>query len=84
VRKPVVQAKAPTPRRELFDLAQAKSVFESTCTGCHSLSNVDQAPPGSENEARELVARMIDNGLNAERTQLEQIVRYLARTYGKT
>ena len=44
---------------------------------------MDQAPPASEAAARDLVARMVDNGLSAEPTALEQIVAYLARTYGK-
>ena len=81
--KPMVQAKATAPPREPFDLGGAKSVFESTCNGCHALSNVVQTPPRSEEEARDLVARMVDNGLSAERPKLEQIVYYLAKTYGK-
>ena len=84
IRKPAVQAKAPsTLPRDTFDLAKAKSVFESTCNGCHSLRNVEQAPPPSEAAARDLVARMVDNGLSADQATLEQIVAYLARTYGK-
>ena len=83
VRKPVVQAKGREIPQPAFDLGGAKATFESTCNGCHSLSNVENAPPGSEAEARELVARMVDNGLNAERGNLEQIVFYLAKAYGK-
>jgi hypothetical protein len=41
---------------------------------------VEQSPPKSEAEARELVARMVENGLNAEPRKLEQIVFYLARS----
>jgi mono/diheme cytochrome c family protein len=80
-----VQAKAPsTSPRDTFDLAKAKSVFESTCNGCHSLGNVEQSPPASEAAARDLVARMVENGLSADQAELEQIVGYLARTYGRT
>lgn len=84
VRMPTSQAKAGPRPPAVFDLAKAKSVFESTCNGCHSLRNVDQAPPTSEAAARELVARMVDNGLNADQGALEQIVGYLSRTYGNT
>ena len=79
----MIQAKTPTPSREPFDLGGAKSAFESTCNGCHALSNVAQAPPTSEAEARTLVARMVDNGLTADQSRLERIVYYLAKTYGK-
>jgi mono/diheme cytochrome c family protein len=84
IKKPATPATAPTPPREVLDLAKAKAAFESTCNGCHSLSSVDQAPPASEAAARDLVARMVDNGLSAEPAKLEQIIGYLARTYGTT
>jgi hypothetical protein len=69
--------------RPSYDLPVAKTVFESTCNGCHSLINVEKSPPQSEAEARDLVARMVENGLNGDPGRLEQIVFYLARTYGK-
>jgi mono/diheme cytochrome c family protein len=83
IKKPPVRVKAGAAPRAPFDLVGAKVVFESTCNGCHSLANVEDSPPSSEAEARDLVARMVENGLNAERGRLEQIVFYLARTYGK-
>jgi len=66
-----------------FILSLGSGIFESTCNGCHSLANVENSPPSSEAEARDLVARMVENGLNAERGRLEQIVFYLGKTYGK-
>jgi cytochrome c5 len=85
VKTPTTQARTPTaPPRETADLAKAKTVFESTCNGCHSLSNVEQAPPASEAAAKDLVARMVDNGLGADQSVLDQIVVYLTRTYAKT
>ena len=83
IRKPVVRAKTTPAPRDAFDLGKAKAAFESTCTGCHALSNVDSSPPSSEAEARTLVARMVDNGLFTDERTLEQIVTYLAKTYGK-
>jgi len=66
-----------------FDLTGARNIFEATCSQCHRLSNVDRSPPSSVQEAAELVARMVDNGLEAPREDLEQIVFYLAETYVK-
>jgi mono/diheme cytochrome c family protein len=64
-----------------FDLNLAKQTFEATCTQCHSLKNVERKPPGSVDEAKALVARMVDNGLEAEQGELEQVVFYLVKTY---
>lgn len=68
---------------QVFDMNEARKTFEATCTQCHKLSNVDKSPPGSSQEARELVARMVDNGLEAPESDLQQIVFYLTKTYGK-
>jgi len=83
IKRPSIRVKAGAAPREPFDIASAKAAFESTCNGCHSLVNVENSPPQSEAEARDLVARMVENGLNAQQGRLEQIVFYLAKTYGK-
>ena len=67
----------------VFDLGAARTTFEVTCTQCHKLSNVEKSPPGSGQQARELVARMVDNGLEVPEQDLEQIVFYLTKTYAK-
>jgi mono/diheme cytochrome c family protein len=66
---------------KIFDLGLARKTFEATCTQCHKLSNVEKSPPASAQDARELVARMVDNGLEATEQELEQIVFYLRKTY---
>lgn len=68
---------------KVFDLEVARTTFEATCSQCHKLSNVEKSPPGSGQQARELVARMVDNGLEAPEQDLEQIVFYLTKTYAK-
>jgi mono/diheme cytochrome c family protein len=83
IRKPPPHPRVAPAPPAAFDLAKAKGVFESTCNGCHSLSNVENSPPKSEADARALVARMVDNSLSRDEQTLEQIVGYLARTYGK-
>jgi mono/diheme cytochrome c family protein len=85
VKTPAAPARIPAaPPRETADLTKAKAVFETTCNGCHSLNSVEKAPPASEAAARDLVARMVDNGLGADQATLDQIVAYLTRTYAKT
>jgi mono/diheme cytochrome c family protein len=64
-----------------FDLNLAKQTFEATCTQCHTLKNVERKPPGSADEAKALVARMVENGLDAEQEELEQVVFYLVKRY---
>jgi hypothetical protein len=64
-----------------FDLNLAKQTFEATCTQCHSLKNVERKPPGTADEAKALVARMVENGLDAEQEELEQVVFYLVKRY---
>lgn len=66
-----------------FDLTIARQTFETTCTQCHGLKNVERKPPTSTDEARELVARMVENGLEAQQEELEQVVFYLVKTYSK-
>ena len=67
----------------VFDMVTAKETFEMTCSQCHSLKNVDRSPPQSAEEVRALIARMVDNGLDAPQPDLEQIVFYLTKTYAK-
>lgn len=66
-----------------FDLPHAKDVFQSTCIQCHALSNVENNPPRSEKEVKELVERMVGNGLKAPEGDLAQIMFYLKTAYAK-
>lgn len=67
----------------MFDFTEAKEIFETTCSGCHTLKNVERRPPRSESDARTLVAKMIDEGLEASSADLETIIFYLTKTYAK-
>ena len=65
-----------------YDPAAAQELFEITCSQCHSLEDVDNAPPTSEGEIRDLIARMIEeNGLFMLEEDIEIIARYLNETY---
>ncbi len=66
-----------------FDLSVAQKTFEETCSQCHKLTNVNRVPPSSAKEAGELVARMVENGLDAPQQDLEMIVFYLTETFVK-
>jgi mono/diheme cytochrome c family protein len=59
----------------------AKQLFESKCSECHDSTLVSDSPPGSEDEARELVASMVEEGMEATRDELAQISRYLTETH---
>ena len=64
-----------------FDITMAKQTFESTCSQCHRLTNVDRSPPESVKETGDLIARMVENGLKAQQQDLEQIAFYLTKMY---
>jgi mono/diheme cytochrome c family protein len=64
-----------------YNPSEAKQLFLNKCSQCHKLNVVDESPPGSEKEARELVSRMVDEGLEATEEELAQIVKYLAESY---
>ncbi len=73
---------APETSREMgYDPKAAKALFGETCSQCHELSEVDNAPPKTEAETRDLLARMIDNGLYLEEQEIEVVTRYLNETY---
>ncbi|MFN0156535.1 MAG: hypothetical protein ACKVRP_00520 [Bacteroidota bacterium] len=66
-----------------FNLAASKIVFEETCTQCHGLKNLEKTPPTTPDEAAELVARMVENGLESSENDLQQVLFYLTQTYVK-
>ncbi|MEZ4403225.1 MAG: hypothetical protein R3B06_24585 [Kofleriaceae bacterium] len=67
-------APQPDPRR-------AKAAYQRRCTGCHELSEVSQSPPRSRAAVRSLVRRMVDNGMEASRSELTLITWWLEREY---
>ena len=70
---------AGTPRH--FDLAEATSLFEATCSQCHDVSEVEEFALGSEDDVRDLLERMVENGLDASEEELQQIGWYLSQVY---
>ena len=65
------------------DLAKARKVFEATCSQCHKSEAIEKSPPATADDARNLVARMINNGLKASQEDLQQTLFYIIKTYPK-
>jgi rubredoxin/mono/diheme cytochrome c family protein len=80
---PNVAAGSNTPEPAAYDAAMAKGLFEAKCAQCHETSLVTDAPPGTGQEARQLVQRMVEEGLEATAPELDQITRYLTETFTK-
>lgn len=69
------------PPPAAVDLAKAKEVYEEECSLCHDLSDVDDAPPKTLEEVDEVIARMVENGLEVEASDLELIKAHLVATF---
>jgi mono/diheme cytochrome c family protein len=80
---PSPPAPKPRARRPVPDPAAARTVFEAACSRCHALSDVDESPPRSAAQVRALIRRMVENGMEASRKDLELIRFHLTRTYVK-
>ena len=66
-----------------YDPAAAQTLFEAKCSQCHKTKLVDMVTLKSEDDSRELVGRMVDEGLDATEAELTLIVRYLTETHAK-
>ena len=64
-----------------YDEVEAKAIFEDKCSQCHPFTDVEDYPPGSEEETTELITRMIEIGLYLEEEEIELIARYINENY---
>ena len=64
-----------------YDMEEARALFEETCSQCHELSEMKSATLKSAQDVRQLLGRMVDNGLEADEADLEQVVWYLMQVY---
>ena len=80
---PAAPLARPKPRRAAPDRAAAKRAFEVECSKCHELGDVNEEPPRTAREASALIERMVENGMEAKRKDLELIRWYLVETYVK-
>ena len=71
------------PRRPPPDPTAARRAFQAECSKCHKLADVDQEPPRTAREVSTLIERMVENGMESSRKDLELIRWYLIETYVK-
>ena len=65
----------------VYDPEDARSLFEETCSQCHELDEMESTTLKSAQDVRELLGRMVENGLEADEADLEQVVWYLMQVY---
>jgi mono/diheme cytochrome c family protein len=73
-------ATPPPPKKPAVaavDPDRAQRIYEAKCAECHELSDVDADPPRSRSAARTLVKRMVENGLEVTRKEIDAIVWWL-------
>ena len=62
--------------------AKAQQAYETICSQCHELADVERSPPASEPEVTELLRRMIeDNEMKATDEQLDLIEWYMIKKF---
>jgi cytochrome c2 len=66
-----------------FDAAKVKPLFEQKCNECHTLEDVDKHDWKGEDDAKEVLQLMVDNGLEATPEEIESLRQYLVVTYVK-
>jgi mono/diheme cytochrome c family protein len=66
----------------VMDEKKAQATYETICSQCHELSDVDKAPPTTPEEVSAVIKRMIDdNDMKAEKAELEMIEWYMKRKF---
>ena len=66
-----------------YDAAHAETVFQKKCSMCHAASLVEKAHPSSADEVKDLISRMVEEGLTARERDIALLVRYLTERYVK-
>jgi mono/diheme cytochrome c family protein len=65
-----------------IDPAVARKTYESVCSQCHELSEVEKAPPTSEAEVIEVIRRMVDdNEMKATPEQVTHIEWHMIKVF---
>jgi mono/diheme cytochrome c family protein len=70
-----------TKVRATSNLEDAKRIFQSKCSQCHDLKQIDDSPPRTDQEIRNLVSRMVGEGLSGTPEELAAIIWYLGTKY---
>ena len=63
------------------DLAAVKPLFDAKCTECHDLDDMTKHKWQGEDDVKEVLTRMVDNGLEASPRELDALKRYVLAVY---
>ncbi len=64
------------------DEKKAQQTYETVCSQCHELADIDNNPPKSAEEVAAVIKRMVDdNDLKAEKTELDLIEWYMNKKF---
>jgi cytochrome c5 len=64
-----------------FDVAEVKPKYEMLCTQCHELDDVEGHAWKDLADVKDVLERMVDNGLESTPDELAALEWYLAKTY---
>ena len=67
-----------------FDTAAVKPLFDAKCTECHDLDDVTKHKWQGEDDVKEVMTRMVDNGLEASPKELDALKQYVLAVYAST
>lgn len=75
-------ATATAPGDRAIDEAAAKQTYETLCSQCHELVDIEKAPPSTELEVTELIRRMVeDNEMKATPDELNLTEWYMIKKF---
>jgi mono/diheme cytochrome c family protein len=65
-----------------FDDAVATKTFETLCSQCHDLADIDAKPPKTSEDVKNVIIRMLsDNGMEATKEQLDLVYLHMVKKY---
>ena len=65
-----------------FDAAKAQKTFETLCSQCHDLADVDARPPKDSDEVKNLIIRMLsENGMEASKDELDLVYLHMVTKF---
>jgi hypothetical protein len=67
-----------------IDLTKARRTYESVCSQCHELSEIDAAPPKTSGQVRAMITRMIrDNDAELSKEEVKLVTAWLEAHFVK-
>lgn len=66
-----------------IDAKAAQTTFQRVCSQCHATTEVDKSPPKTAADVQSLLQRMTNNGMHADKQEIDLITFHLTQTYVK-